>query len=75
MAATVARSALRNLSRRAGAAAAGQQCSRSFIIRTLDDVKAAGNVQEAATGTWESQRYMLRSDGCVSDCSQEAVTN
>lgn len=37
--------------------------ARSFIIRTLDDVRAAGNVKESDTGTWESRRYLLRKDG------------
>ena len=37
--------------------------ARCFIVRTLQDVRDAGNVQVAATGTWESRRFVLRKDG------------
>jgi hypothetical protein len=43
-------------------AACGAQ-TRSFIHRTLGDLEKAGQVQEAATGTWISRRYTLRKDG------------
>ena len=45
----------------------GHGACRSFIHRTLEDIRAAGNVKEAAMKTWESRRYLLREDGmgCV----------
>ena len=36
---------------------------RSFFVRSLDDVKKAGNVVVSDTKTWESRRYLLRGDG------------
>ena len=36
---------------------------RTFIHRTFEDVKKAGNHHIAASGTWESRRYLLRQDG------------
>eukprot|EP01138_Halocafeteria_seosinensis_P014747 gb/GECG01015055.1/.p1 GENE.gb/GECG01015055.1/~~gb/GECG01015055.1/.p1 ORF type:complete len:146 (+),score=7.32 gb/GECG01015055.1/:1-438(+) len=36
---------------------------RSFIHRTLDDVKNSGNVYKGASGKHESRRYVLRQDG------------
>ena len=36
---------------------------RSFIYRSLEDIRSEGSVKEAATGTWESRRYLKRSDG------------
>lgn len=44
-----------------GRASSGQ--TRSFIHRTLEDLEKAGQVHEAATGTWISRRYTLRKDG------------
>merc|ERR1719197_1002279 len=37
--------------------------SRSFQHKSLDDVRAEGNVKVASTGTWESRRYFLAKDG------------
>uniref|UniRef100_A0A7S1CQ62 L-2,4-diaminobutyric acid acetyltransferase n=1 Tax=Bicosoecida sp. CB-2014 TaxID=1486930 RepID=A0A7S1CQ62_9STRA len=65
-----ARGAVSRVAARAGLPAASSAAAdalggrRRFILRTLDDVRAAGNVVEAATKTWESRRYLLRSDGC-----------
>eukprot|EP01138_Halocafeteria_seosinensis_P014553 gb/GECG01014857.1/.p1 GENE.gb/GECG01014857.1/~~gb/GECG01014857.1/.p1 ORF type:complete len:200 (+),score=36.53 gb/GECG01014857.1/:1-600(+) len=39
------------------------QQKRGFIHRTFEDVKEAGNHHIAASGTWESRRYLLRKDG------------
>eukprot|EP00499_Haloplacidia_sp_CaronLabIsolate_P002577 CAMPEP_0196780102 /NCGR_PEP_ID=MMETSP1104-20130614/7121_1 /TAXON_ID=33652 /ORGANISM="Cafeteria sp., Strain Caron Lab Isolate" /LENGTH=190 /DNA_ID=CAMNT_0042150293 /DNA_START=11 /DNA_END=583 /DNA_ORIENTATION=+ len=36
---------------------------RGFIIRTAQEVKDAGDVHVASTGTWESRRYLKRKDG------------
>lgn len=48
---------------RAAVRAATPAASRTFIIRTFEDVQAAGGVKDAATGTWQSQRYLTRKDG------------
>ena len=56
------RLALRSAARRASASAT-RVPMRSFQVKSLDDVRAAGRVHYAATGTWESRRYFLAEDG------------
>ena len=40
-----------------------QHFAPNFICRTLENVVQAGNSKQAASGTWQSHRYLVRKDG------------